>query len=108
MIDLTLDDVLASMRMLVVALIGAGDINDAFKIKDVPGEPGRKQVVFAPTAPAQLAIVEEARRFSAGLDPALRDLAYKHAGDVFEPGSVQFSLFLSLLGTGRSKGGDST
>jgi hypothetical protein len=98
MIELTLDDVLASMRTLVVELIAAGNINDVLKVKDVEGEPGKKQMAFEPSAPAQLAIVAEARKFAAGLDPALRDLAYRNAEDVFERGTVEYSLLLSFLG----------
>jgi hypothetical protein len=89
-----LDDVLAGLRTLTVELLRAG--RDAIQISDVPGQ-SREQPTFGPTNEVQQAIVKAARENYRDLSPELRAAVTQHAGDVFEPGSVEYSLFLALL-----------
>jgi hypothetical protein len=90
-----LDDILAGLRTLTVELLRAG--KDAIQIKDVPGQPGIKQAVFIPTNATQQSIVNAARSGFRNIAPKLREAASQGAGDVFEPGTAEYSLFLALL-----------
>jgi hypothetical protein len=90
-----LDDVLAGLRTLTVEILAAG--TNAIQIRDVPGQPGMKQAVFAPVNDRQQAMMNAAQTDFSGLPPGLRADAKQHAGDVFEPGSAEYSLFLALL-----------
>ena len=91
----SLDDVLAGLRTLTVELLKAG--KDVIQIKDVPGQPGVKQAVLVPVNATQQEIVKAARSAYRGLRPDLRTAAKQRAGEVFEEGSIQYSLFLALL-----------
>ena len=73
----------------------------AIQIKDVPGQPGVKQAVFVPVNARQQAMVEAARESYRGIPQALRDAVERQAGEVFERGSDEFSLFLALLNSSR-------
>lgn len=95
MFEPALDDVLAGLRTLTVEIL-AVDPN-VIQIRDVPGEPGMKQAVFAPADARQQAMMDTARVDFIDLSPSLRAAVAQHAGDVFEPGSVEYSLFLALL-----------
>ena len=94
-----LDDVIAGLRTLTVELIRAG--KDAIQIRDVPGQPNMRQAVFAPVNARQEEIVKAASTDFRGIPQDLRDTVERKAGDVFEPGSVEFSLFLTLLHSSR-------
>jgi hypothetical protein len=90
-----LDDVLAGLRTLTVEMLAAG--TDAVQIQDVPGKPGKKQAVFAPVNDRQRAIAKAAKTDFRDIPPDLRAAVERQAADVFEPGSVEYSLFLGLL-----------
>ena len=94
-----LDDVIAGLRTLTVELIRAG--KDAIQIRDVPGQPNMRQAVFAPVNARQEEMVKAASTDFRGIPQDLRDTVERKAGDVFEPGSVEFSLFLTLLHSSR-------
>lgn len=97
--ELTLDDVLSSMRTLVVELLRDSDINDVIAVRPVAGQPGQMQVVLAPKEPRKIAIVTSSREYMGRAKPDIRNSARAHAGDVFEPGTIEFSLLLALLNT---------
>lgn len=98
-ITMTLDDVLSSMRTLTVELISSADINDLISIRPVEGVAGGMQVMLAPKHPESRAILVAAHDYMAKVDPALKALAREHAGDVFEFGTIEFSMLLALLNT---------
>jgi hypothetical protein len=98
-----LDDVLAGLRTLTVEAISAG--KEAFQIKDVPGSPGVKQAVFAPVNAKQEEILKSARNAYRDISPDLRVAAKRQAGEIFEPGTGEYSLFLSLLALSDPLGG---
>jgi hypothetical protein len=93
--ELKLDDVLSGLRTLAVEAITAG--SEAIQVKDVPGRPGLKQVVFVPVNTKQQEILKSAKDAYRDISSDLRANAKQHAGDVFEPGTAEYSLFLSLL-----------
>jgi hypothetical protein len=95
----TLDDVIAGLRTLTVEILKAG--RDVIQIKDVPEQPGVKQAVFAPINARQQAMVEAAREDFRDIPQALRDDVERQPGEIFELGSVEFSLFLALLNSSR-------
>lgn len=93
--ELKLDDVLAGLRTLTEEAIRAR--SEAFQIKDVLGRPGMKQIVFAPVNAKQEDILKSAKDAYRYISSDLRSDAKQHAGDVFEPGTAEYSLFLALL-----------
>jgi hypothetical protein len=90
-----LDDVLAGLRTLTVEAIAAG--KEAIQIREVPGCPTMKQAVFAPVNAKQEEILKSAKDAYRNIPPDLRAAARQQAGVLFEPGTAEFSLFLSLL-----------
>jgi hypothetical protein len=98
-----LDDVLSSLRTLAVELIRAGGgAGKLIKISPVAGEPGVMQASLALDEPLAREIFEEARSFVARLDPDMRARAGAHIEDVFERGSLEYSLFLAFLNAADS------
>ncbi|OGA55626.1 MAG: hypothetical protein A3G81_20310 [Betaproteobacteria bacterium RIFCSPLOWO2_12_FULL_65_14] len=95
--ELTLDDILASMRTLVVELLADSDINDLVSVSPVAGQPGQMQVMFAPKEPRKIALFDVARDTMRHASQKVRDAARAQAGNVFEEGTVQYSLLLALL-----------
>jgi hypothetical protein len=93
--ELKLDDVLAGLRTLTVEFIAAG--KDFFQIRDVPGRPGMKQAVVAAANAKQEQIFKSAQNAYRDIPSDLRADAKQHAGEVFEPGSAEYGLFLALL-----------
>jgi hypothetical protein len=96
-IELTLEDVLASMRSLVIELLREGSIEDLLTLRPVPDAPGQMQVVFGPKDPLKISMIEAAQDYMTEVSVELRTLARAHVSDVFEPGTVNFSLLLALL-----------
>lgn len=97
--ELELDDVLASMRTLTSELLNGGDINDIVTVRSVDGEPGRMQAMLAPKGPEKIALLNSARDYMQEVTPEIRTAARAHAGDVFERGTLEFSVLLALLNT---------
>jgi Peptidase U49 len=99
--ELTLDDVLSSMRTLVSESAAVGYISGSIKTRDVPGKPGENWLVFEPTLPQQIELAKEARDYMARVKPDIFAAAYERAfaGDVYEPGTDEFYLLLAFLET---------
>ncbi len=95
--ELTLDDVLSSMRTLVAELLRGGDINDVIAIRQVAGQQGQTQVVLAPKEPRKIAMMNSARDYMSRVRQDIRKSAREHASDVYEPGTIEFSMLLALL-----------
>ena len=83
--ELTLDDVLSSMRTLVAELLRGGDINDVIAIRQVAGQQGQTQVVLAPKEPRKIAMMNSARDYMSRVRQDIRKSAREHASDVYEP-----------------------
>jgi hypothetical protein len=98
-----LDDVLAGLWTLTVEVLAAG--MDCIQIRDLPGEPGVKKAVFVPVNDRQRAMAKAAQTDYRGIPLDLRAAVESHAGDVFEPGSAEYSLFLALLDLSINQGG---
>lgn len=98
--EFTLDDVLSSMRTLVDELL-SGDRNDVIVARPVAGKPGMMQLVLDPKEPRKIAMISSAHDYMARVSPDIRKLtrARALAGDVYEPGTAEFSILLALLNT---------
>ena len=99
------DDVIAGLRTLTVEFLSAG--REAVTIQDVPDRPGMKQADFVPTNPTQTAIMDHARTDFRVIAPDVRQFVHDHVGDIFNPNSLQASLFLKLLDSSAPKGDSS-
>jgi hypothetical protein len=97
--EVTLEDVLSSMRTLTAEMLRDVDANDLIEFGDVPNEPRIKQVVLAPKEPLKIKILNSARDYMREVRPDLRVLAREHAGDVYEKGTLEFSILLAFLNT---------
>ena len=98
-----LDDVLTGLRTLTKEMLAAG--RDCVQLRDVPGKPGMKQAIFVPVNDQQRAMVTAAETNFRGIPSDLRAAVESHAANVFEPGSVEYSLFLALLNLSINQGG---
>lgn len=98
MFDLTVDDVLSSMRTLVVELLQGSEISDIVTVRQVAGE-SKMEFVLAPKEQRKIAILNSAPEYMRHVSLDVRDSARAHAHDVFEPGSVEFGVLLVLLNT---------
>ena len=94
---LALDDVLSSMRTLVQEILDGADINDLIAVKPVRGRAGQFQVTMQIKDPRKAEIVKSAGEYMRSVQPDLGRAARERAVDVFEQGSVEYSLLLSLL-----------
>lgn len=94
---LTVEDVLASMRTLVSEILAIGDPNDLVLITEV--RPGQYQVKLSLKDPRQLAMFESAREFMTHVDVGVRHAARELVGDVYDKGSLEYSLLDALLNT---------
>jgi hypothetical protein len=93
--ELGLDDVLAGLRVLTVEAVAAG--KEAFQITDVPGHPSTEQDVFVPVNVTQERIFNVAKFQFRDISLDLRAAAKQQAGELFEPGTREYDLFLTLL-----------
>jgi hypothetical protein len=100
--ELTVDDVLSSMRALVSESVVVGYIGP-FKTNDVPGKPGETRFVFEPTLSKQIELAKSARDYMARVNPNVVAAAYERAsaGDVYEAGTDEYYLLLQFLETGQ-------
>jgi hypothetical protein len=96
-----LDDVSAGLWVLTVEFIKAG--RQGVQFKGLSGEPGRKQIEITPVNDSQEAMVQSARADFRDIPQDLRDAVERQAGEIFAPGSIEFSLFIELL---HSSAGD--
>ena len=97
-----LDDVVAGLWVLTVEAVAAG--KEAFQIRDVPGRPGTKRLVFSPVNAKQKEILKSTREAYRDISPDLRAAVQQQAGEVFEPGTGEYSLFLVLLALSEPSG----
>ncbi len=65
----------------------------------IAGQPGEALLKLDPKEPRKIAMVAAAREYMARVSPDIRKLARTQAGDVFEPGTVEFRILLDLLNT---------
>jgi hypothetical protein len=95
--EITLEDVLSSMRTLTREWLADGDIHSPIEAVQDTDRPDRMPLTLAPRDPLKTAILASARDFMAHVNPDIRKAAQEHAGDVFERGTLEFSILLALL-----------
>jgi hypothetical protein len=95
----TLDELVVGLRTLTIEILNVS--RDVIQIKEVPNQPEMKRAVFIPVDARQLAMAEAARNAFRDVPQKLRDAVERQADDVFERGSLEFSVFLALLNSSR-------
>ena len=92
-----LEDVLASLRTVVQELLEGSDPKELVSAKPVEGEPGKFQMVLSLKRPEKVALLNAAAEDLSSLTPELRQSAREHASDLYELGSLEFSLVHAVL-----------
>jgi hypothetical protein len=95
--ELTLEDVLSSMRTLTFEFLVDTDINDLITITPVVGRPQQLQVFMDPKDPQKIAIMKSAHDYMLRVKQDVREAALAHASDVYEPGTNEFSVLYSFV-----------
>jgi hypothetical protein len=87
------------MRTLTSEMLSGSNGSDIVEMRDVPGDPSAQQIVLAPKNPLKIKILNAAREYMREVSPDLRALAREHASDVYERGTLQFSILFAFLNT---------
>jgi len=95
----TVEEVLSVIQLFVTELLANSDINDIIKVRQVEGHPELKQMVLAPKYSEKIEIIGTVRSYLSLVRPEILQAARGQAAEVYEFGTVEFSILLALLNT---------